>query len=140
MKYKIKLITGFRKDQEYSIDADEAHKAYFLFMHPEARAVFSNGLAIIGSEIRKIDPDYVGTMEWNPTHVLDNDDWNELRTLGVDRNLRNYLTLGKEIAHICDTKDLQVPLLDLVKEKYPLLAEKNSKREGTMKAIGEIPR
>ena len=41
---KIKIITGFRKDQYYTIDAEEAHKAYYLFLNPEERGVFNNGV------------------------------------------------------------------------------------------------
>lgn len=97
-KLKIKMITGFRKDQAYTIEADEAHKAYFLFLNPEQRGVFNNGVAIIGQDIRHIEPDYHATMGWNSTHIMDGDDWNEVRTLGVERQLRYVLAQAKEIA------------------------------------------
>lgn len=93
---KIKLIVGYRKDQEYSIDASEAHKAYYLFLNPEERAVFGNGLALVGKEIKAIEPDYNGTMGWNPNHQLDSDDWNELKEKGIDRKLRNVLQTAKQ--------------------------------------------
>lgn len=95
---KIKIITGYREDQHYTIEADEAHKAYFLFLNPEKRTVFKNGVALIGSNIQSIEPDYNATMGWNKTHELDDDDWVELRTKAIDRKLRDVLQLAKNIA------------------------------------------
>ena len=122
MKYKVKLIVGFRRDQEHSIDASEAHKAYYLFLHPEARSVFSNGLAIKGDQIQEIVPDYQGTMGWNSTHALDSDDWNELRSKGVDRNLRDILQAAKEVAHTIQPQDLNKRLSEVTQFR---LHEKN---------------
>lgn len=136
MKYKIKLIVGFRRDQEKSIDANEAHKAYYLFNHPQERGTFDNGFAIIGEEIREIEPDYQGTMGWNPTHVLDSDDHNELSKLGVDRKMRQIMSAAKEIAKFGVLADLNVPLSKLMKEKYPQLGSMSDEpRGGGMKRI-----
>lgn len=134
---KIKLIVGFRRDQEHSIDAEEAHKAYHLFFNPEARTVFSNGIAIKGDQIQEIVPDYQGTMGWNSTHILDNDDYNELRQTGVQAKLQKYLSLGKEIAKLGNTEDLNVPISVLVKEKYSKLLSPKTEYIGGMKRIGE---
>jgi len=92
---KIKLITGFRRDQYYTIDAEEAHKAYHLFLNPEQRGVFDNGVALKGENIQGIEPDYNSTMGWNADHVLEAEDWNEIKSKGVDRLLREvgFLTL-----------------------------------------------
>ena len=95
--YKIKIISGFRRDQEISIDASEAHKAYYLFFNPEKSACFNNGVCLVGADVRAIKPDYNGTMGWNPTYVLTNDDWNELRNNGVERKMKKVLSLGKEV-------------------------------------------
>lgn len=111
MNYKIRLILGFRKDQEHSIDANEAHKGYYLFLNPEKRAVFSNGLALKGSDIQAIIPDWQGTMGWNPTHILDGYDWNEIRSAGVEENMRKILSHAKEIAVRGNNKELSAPLL-----------------------------
>jgi hypothetical protein len=97
---KIKIISGFRDNQYYIIDANEAHKAYYLFNNPEARTTFSNGVALIGKNIQGIEPAYNETMGWNPTHKLDDYDWNELRAKGVDVKLRNILAEGKRIAYL----------------------------------------
>ncbi len=107
---KIKLIVGFRRDQEHSISAEEAHKAYYLFLNPEKRGVFSNGLAIIGNQIQEIVPDYHGTMGWNPSHVLDNDDWSELRSKGIERKIRDILSTAKQIASLPNTENFNKPI------------------------------
>lgn len=98
MNLKLKLITGFRKDQHYTINADEAEKAYKLFMNPDHRGIFSNGLALVGSSIQAIEPDYNATMGWNPDHVLNGDDWNQINASGIDRQLRDALSIGKHNA------------------------------------------
>lgn len=132
---RVKIITGFRKDQIYSIPAAEAHKAYFLFLNPEVRTVFSNGLAIKGSEIQRIEPDWQGTMGWNEAHVLDSDDWNEIHRSGKEKELLGALTAAQGVAKIGDPKDLNLPLAEAMK-KYPALAA--PERSGGMKQIGSI--
>lgn len=109
---KIKLITGFRKDQHFTIDADEAHKAYYLFLNPEKRSVFKNGVAIIGQNIQGIEPDYNATMGWNPEHILDADDRNDMRSKGIDRELRDVLQLARDVAMNQPDK-INTPLSDL---------------------------
>lgn len=99
---KIKLITGFRDDQYTIIDAEESHKAYYLFTHPEERAVFSNGVAVVGKNIQEIVPAWNETMGWNPTHKLDGYDWEEIREKGVDSKLRNVLSEAKEISYLME--------------------------------------
>jgi hypothetical protein len=133
MKYKLKVITGYRKDQEHSIDADEAHKAYYLFNHPDERGTFSNGLALSG--VRDVIPDYQGTMGWNPTHVLDSDDWNEIHSSGAGKKLQAFMSAGKEIARLGDPQDLAVPLRELLAAKYPQLKNLNSERTSGMNRI-----
>ena len=88
---KIKIITGFRKDQYYTIDAEEAHKAYYLFLNPEERGVFNNGVAMIGKNVQGIEPDYHATMGWNSTHTLDSDD---SRFAHFFRSSQNFNTLN----------------------------------------------
>lgn len=96
MKYFIKIITGFREDQEVSIPMQEAHKAYYLFKHPEERGVFDCGIALVGRNIQEIKPDWNATMGYNETHELDSDDWNEIRARGVEENMRALLEKAKE--------------------------------------------
>lgn len=124
-KYKVKIICGFRKEQEYTINANEAHKAYYLFNHPDKRGTFDDGLAIKGSDISRIVPDYNATMGWNHTHVLTNDDYNELRAAGVLSKFHTIMASAKEIGRAGNIEDLKEPLIDLVQGRYYYLADKS---------------
>jgi len=128
VKY-IKLICGYREDQEHSIPLEEAHKAYRLFQHPEERAIFSNGLALVGKDIKQIVPDYHSTMGWNSTHQLDGDDWNELKAKGIDRELRDGLALASQVSRLVEEKHdpsiLNKPLSEVIK----LLPEVKTRNE-----------
>jgi len=115
-KYKLKIVCGFRKEQEFTIDANEAHKAYYLFNNPEKRGTFNNGLALKGSDIQRIEPDYNATMGWNHTHQLTSDDWNELHSTGVSSKLQGIMSSAKDVARANDEKLLATPLIDLVKQ------------------------
>ena len=109
---KIKIIVGFRKDQHYTIEADEAHKAYYLFLNPQERGIFKNGVAIVGQNIQGIEPDHNATMGWNADHVLDGNDWNEIRKNGIDAKLRDVLQLAKETA-INRPDQISLPLSEI---------------------------
>lgn len=111
---KIKVICGYRADQQYTIDIEESHKAYYLFIHPNERGIFRNGVAIRGQDIQSIVPDYHATMGWNPSHILQGDDWNELRSSGVLKQLTHIMSSAKEIAQIGSIKDLEKPLTALL--------------------------
>lgn len=115
---KIKLVSGFRKDQEYTIDAEEAHKAYYLFLNPEQRGVFSTGLAIIGQDIRHIEPDYSAMMGWNQGYIPTPEDFNEIRANGVERKLKEALFQAKGIANQIsqngETSKLSLPLSEVI--------------------------
>jgi hypothetical protein len=99
---KLKIITGFRDDQFMIISGEEAHKAYYLFLHPDERAVFANGVALIGKNIQEIVPAYNEIMGWNPTHKLDGDDWNDIRSKGIDKAANLVLSEAKEVAYLME--------------------------------------
>ncbi|MHB8674639.1 MAG: hypothetical protein ACYDAK_13310 [Candidatus Limnocylindrales bacterium] len=110
MNLKIKIITGFRKDQHHTIDAEEAHKAYYLFLHPEERGVFNDGTAIVGSHIQAIEPDYNATMGWNASYQIGDDDWNEIKKVGIDLKLKEILFAAKQIGSGTDPGLIALPL------------------------------
>jgi hypothetical protein len=124
-KFKVKIVCGFRKDQEFTLDANEAHKAYYLFANPEKKMIFSSGLAVKGSDIQRIEPDYHATMDWNPSHILTGEDHNELRLNGVAAKIQHIMAGAKEIARAGKPEDLARPLVDL-KEKFPQLEGRGS--------------
>jgi glycerophosphoryl diester phosphodiesterase len=98
MTYYIKIITGFREDQEISVPLQEAHKAYYLFSHPEARTIFSTGDAIVGKDIQRIVPDYNRTMGWNTTHKLTDEDFNQINGRGVADKMRDLQAKASDIS------------------------------------------
>lgn len=111
---KLKIITGFREDQSFSISSEEAHKAYYLFLNPDQRGVFENGLALRGSDIQRIEPDYQGTMGWNSTHRLDEDDWNEIKGKGIDRKMQNIMVNAQKIARL-ENPQTRLPYSEAIK-------------------------
>jgi len=122
-KYKIKLVCGFRKDQEFTINANEAHKAYYLFANPEKKMIFADGLALKGTDIQRIEPDYHATMGWNATFTLTGDEWNQINVEGVSKKFAAIMSGAKEVARAGDISDLQKPLIEL-REKFPALSDR----------------
>lgn len=116
---KFKVIVGFRDDQFYTIDESEIHKAYYLFMMPEARTIFSDGVALIGKNICGIEPDYHSTMGWNRTHKLESDDFNEMRNKGVLKKFTAVMSKGKEVAELATKNNelLRLPLGEIETQK-----------------------
>lgn len=120
-KYKVKIVCGYRKDQEFTIDANETHKAYYLFANPDKKMIFSSGLAVKGSDIQRIEPDFNATMGWNQSHLLTGDDHNQLSREGIKDKFQGIMAGAKEIARTGKPQELQTPLIDL-KGAYPALA------------------
>lgn len=124
-KYKVKIVCGYRQDQEYTIDANEAHKAYYLFNNPDKRGTFNNGLALKGSDIQRIIPDYNATMGWNADHKLTGDDYNELNANGVMGKLQGIMALAKKVARNAPTQELARPLIEF-REQYDQINQGSS--------------
>ena len=98
-KLHFKIKTGFGSNDFISIESDELHKAYYLFLNPDQRTIFSSGHALIGKNIVSIEPDYHKMMGWNPTWKLCDDDWTELRQKGLDVKMQNLMSVAKQIAY-----------------------------------------
>lgn len=99
---KLLLVTGFNDEQKYSIDIEEAHKAYYLFSNPHKRGIFKNGLALEGKQINQIIPDWHGIMGWNRTHKLDTDDHEEIRSKGIGAEIKSLMGKAKDVAIAID--------------------------------------
>ena len=134
-KYYIKLVTGFRDDQFITIPMQEAHKAYYLFRNPEQRGVFDNGLAVVGSSIKEIHPDWNATMGFNPDHKLDADDFNQINGEGISEKMNLLLEKAKQVSDLISTQPqlMKLPLKDVIdilpqKEEVNQLAESIVKR------------
>ena len=111
----IKIKTGYKADQQYSISVEEAPKAYFLFLNPDQRGVFSNGLALQGRDIKGIEPDYNASLGINPLHELDIRDWVEIRKLGLKEHLDESLGTARLIASDYPSL-ISAPLSEAVKQ------------------------
>jgi hypothetical protein len=120
MKYKIKLICGYDQEQHHEIDAQEAHKAYYLFNNPDKRGTFNNGISIIGKEIKVIQPDYHATMGWNKTYALTDEDLNILKAQGVIEKMKEILGNAKDIARSIDERPelANIRLGDILIERH----------------------
>lgn len=102
MEYKLKIVTGYNEDQQFSIDAEEGHKAYYLFRNPEKRGVFSDGLAITGKDIRVIQPDYNGTLGYNKNYKLDEHDYAMIVSRGLSEKLQRIMGHAKDVSYLMD--------------------------------------
>jgi hypothetical protein len=121
MDYKLKIITGFREDQEYTIDAEEAHKAYYLFKHPDERGVFNSGLAIRGKDIERIVPDYHATMGWNKGHKMNEYDWLDIKYNGVEKKMKQLMYDAQTLSKIPEALKMK---LTEAKDKFLLTSGK----------------
>lgn len=127
-KIYIKIILGFRRDQEFSIDAKEAHKAYYLFRNPTERGTFSTGLAITGSQIQRIEPDYNATMGWHPDYQLTGEDHEAIQAEGIDQKLRRIMSSANDIASHTIGKELELPLPEVLRMRGLLEYVNNTKQ------------
>ena len=109
----IRIKTGYRDNQFYVIPEEEAHVAYYLFSHDDAKAIFSNGVALRGKDILGIEPAWNEIMGWNPTHELDDDDWNYMRSKDVDRKARERIEVAKLVSMKITPSDFRIPLSEL---------------------------
>ena len=124
MKYYITVVTGFREDQRIDIPMQEAHKAYYLFKHPEARGVFDNGIALVGKNIQEIRPNWNKTMGWNETHQIGDDDWNEINGAGVGEKMKALLSRAKEVGeNLGLNPNMMKMTLGQILESAPMLTE-----------------
>lgn len=122
----IKIKTGYGANDFKLVDMDEAHKAYYIFLNPDARTVFSDGEGIVGRTILGIEPDYHSAMGYNRSHTLDADDWNHIREKGVIEKLRASMETAKDIAYmLADNKHL---LNKSLNESIAYLQEKGQLR------------
>ena len=106
----MRVSLGFRKDQQHTIGGEEAHKAYWLFSHPDERGVFSNGVAVVGADIRSIEPDYNAMMGWNPSYALQDADWGDIRECGAEKVARRLLEAAREVASTGKAELMMLPL------------------------------
>lgn len=95
MKTKhFKVMRGFGTDDYIPITESELKKAIYAHM-TGTNVAFEMG-SISGNHISAVVPDFQRTMGWNPSHKLDNDDWTDIRSRGLDNGMRNMIASAKE--------------------------------------------
>lgn len=77
------------------IEGNELHKAFALSLDQDGRGLFTGGM-IQGKDIKRIIPDWHREFGWNPTHKLDDQDWNEIKV--IEKDYQHVLEKGKIIA------------------------------------------
>lgn len=80
-KLYYKVIWGFDDERTIQIDEDSLKKAVFA-MISQKKVQFGDTI-IDGKYIIAIKEDWNRAMGFNPTYELNNDDWNEIRKLGI---------------------------------------------------------
>lgn len=118
----LKIITGFKDEQFFTIDADEAHKAYYIYLNPEKRTVFKNGNAIEGKYIMRIEPFYNFDFGWYENHKLDEYDWEEINKTDLPEKYQKLMAYASEIARSITPQNiglLNSPLKELPQDKLP---------------------
>jgi len=111
MQFKVK--TGYREDQAFFVDEQEVHKAYYLFLNPDKRSVFNNGTALIGKDIKSIEPDFHGELGFNRGYTMIEEDYGIInRKGGIGEKAKHITYKAKQIAYSAekDTTLLNIPL------------------------------
>lgn len=115
VKY-FKVIKGFRSDEFIPIDETELDKA--IYAHMTGKVVAFNNGSINGSSINSVMPDWHKAMGWNYAHVMEVEDWDEIRSKGVERKYQGAIGESKEkVQYLMQTNQLhllgkEVPELD----------------------------
>jgi len=79
--FKIRIGYGEGDDRFIPIDETELESALNCFI-TNSKGIFKNGVCR-GQDIISITEDWNKAMGWNADHVLDSDDWNEIKSKGV---------------------------------------------------------
>ncbi len=93
MRY-YKILQGYEHERDIIIREDELERAFGLFMLG-GRWIFSGG-PVDGKNIQTIVEDYHSTMGWNREYRLGPDDYEDLRSKGVDYEMKNALSAAQE--------------------------------------------
>ena len=65
-------------------------------------------------------------MGWNPAYTPMSDDFNEIRSSGIEAELRGSMAQADRVARICAPEDLNTALPVLLEQRFPQLAAPKS--------------
>lgn len=96
-------MRGFGQEDFIPIDESELEKAIYCHMARKDGA-FSMG-SINGSHISAVMPDWHGSMGWNYAYKLGADDWDDIRSKGVDKKIQLLIEEAKsKVQYLIETK------------------------------------
>lgn len=123
-------MRGFGQEDFIPIDEVELEKAIYCHMARKDGA-FNMG-SINGSHISAVMPDWHGTMGWNYAYKLTADDWDDIRSKGVDRKIQKCIEgANTKVQYLIQTKQehligkgFEMPKIDSrISEEVARLAE-----------------
>jgi hypothetical protein len=132
MKY-FKVIKGFRTDEFIPIDETELDKA--IYAHLTGKVVSFNNGSINGDAINSVMPDWHRAMGWNYGHIMQTDDWDEIRSKGIENKYAGAIGESKEkVQYLIETNQLHL----LGKPVEGFEPKKIDGDRGDMKSIGDV--
>ena len=106
MRYFI-IKTGYGENEFIKIDESELDTALYAFMS-DSKGVFKNGV-VRGKDIIAIREDWHREMGWNYTHVMEVEDWAELRDRGVSGKYAGAIQEAKDkVQYLMQTNQLNL--------------------------------
>jgi len=77
MKKSFKVVYGFNRDQYIEITKQDLPKAYYGFL-TDGKIVFSDGYAMKGRDIMRIEPNWNEVMGWHKDYVPKDEDFSNI--------------------------------------------------------------
>jgi ketosteroid isomerase-like protein len=74
MKKSFKIVYGYKRDEYIAITKSDLPKAYYSFLTDD-KVIFSDGSAIRGKDIMRIEPNWNGVMGWNEDYIPQAEDF-----------------------------------------------------------------
>lgn len=74
MKKSFKIVHGYKRDEYIALSRKDLPKAYYSFLTDE-KVIFSDGSAIRGKDIMRIEPNWNEVMGWNEDYIPTGDDF-----------------------------------------------------------------
>lgn len=109
-----KIITGYNEQQFFRIEADELHKAYFVFMNENSRTIFKNGRTLLHRELLKIEPDVNYVMGWLPDYKLAGEDFKIIEENTICKKMEYDTRLARDVAYkITSPQQLNMPMYEV---------------------------
>ena len=134
MKKSFKVVYGFNRDQYIEITKQDLPKAYYGFL-TEGKIVFSDGHAMKGRDIIRIEPNWNAVMSWHKDYVPKDEDFYHIGEKRKEAAF-NLMSQAKEIAReVNETKNIS-----LLSQPFNLKEPQSSpqaKQLADMKRIGE---